>query len=304
MHNLAQILRDEDNSILETTLDSLAPNLENVNTDEAHRRNINSYYDSPAVQFFEELTGQQIHLGYWDQRYPFISLAQAADRLTTVILNQLDLNPMSHLLDIGCGSGIPAIKIMQQKGCRVDGITINHQQQQKAYMSARQAKLCDKSHFILGDATHLPYPNDYFDCTLLLESIHHIGHEQAIREASRVLKPGGAILIADAVVTKESAKEHNKQWLAETFIAKSQLTRQSIMETLILSGFCKLEAIDISQSIQPTWTKLTVATRENKAMICQNHGSEMYQQMLEFWDKIDAIWSSTAEYVIFKAYKL
>lgn len=269
-----------------------------------HLEKINNYYDSPAVQLFEQLTGQQIHLGYWDLRYPCVSLAQAARRLTSIIINLLKPGPDSHLLDIGCGSGTPALEIMQQTGCRVDGITINYAQQQKAVSAAKQAGLQAKSHFILGDAAALPYPDDYFDYALLLESIHHIGHEQAICEASRVLKPGGEILIADALVMSETGQADYQQWLSDTFVSESQLNRQDICNTLIMHGFGRLEVIDLSRAIQPTWTKLKSATRDHKTTITQTHGTEMYQQMLEFWDKIDVIWSQTAQYMMFKAYRL
>ena len=46
----------------------------------AHHKNINNYYDSPAVAFFEQLAQQQIHLGYWDDKYPNVSFANAAKR--------------------------------------------------------------------------------------------------------------------------------------------------------------------------------------------------------------------------------
>lgn len=273
------------------------------NMETLHRK-INHYYDSPAVQFFEQLTGEQIHLGYWDPRYPSLSPAQAAQRLTSVIIHILNPGSDAHILDIGCGSGMPAIEIMQQTGCRVDGITLNYAQQQKAICSARKAKLAHKCHFILGDAAKLPYPDNYFDFTLLLESIHHIGHDQAISEAGRVLKPGGAILIADALVMTETGTSEDQQWLAQTFVSQSQLTLQEISETLTLNGFGQLEVIELTQAIQPSWKKLMLATRQYKSQICQEYGADIYEQMLEFWSQIDFIWSKTARYLIFKAYKL
>jgi hypothetical protein len=36
--------------------------------DTEHNANINAYYDSEAVQFFEKVAQQQIHLGYWHDK--------------------------------------------------------------------------------------------------------------------------------------------------------------------------------------------------------------------------------------------
>ena len=281
------------------------PSLENKQqADEfTHLANINAYYDSQAVQFFELLAEKQIHLGYWDDKYPNISLAQAAKRLTNVVIDYLDVTQKSHLLDIGCGCGIPAIDIIQQKGCRVDGITLNFQQQQKAKSLARETGLSAQANFIVGDANNLPYPPDYFNCALLLESIHHIGHHQAIAETWRVLKPGGSIVIADGVALKENIPTKHAEWLAETFVAKSLLSEQQIKLQLQEAGFSSLEMIDISQAIQATWQKLVELTKQNKAMICKQHGLDFYKQVVAFWQQIDEIWTASARYLIFKAYK-
>jgi len=222
----------------------------------AHNANINTYYDSPAVQFFEQVTQNQIHLGYWDDKYPNINMAQAAKRLTQVVIDQFDLPKNSRLLDIGCGCGLPAIDIVKQKDYRVDGITINPQQHQKAEALATESGLSDQAVFCVGDACTLPYSDQHFNAVLLLESIHHIGHKEALAEAWRVLKPGGTILIADGVVLREKVKNIDKTLLAETFVAKSLLTESEIYQNLCLAGFSAIETIDLTDEIQPSWAKL------------------------------------------------
>jgi ubiquinone/menaquinone biosynthesis C-methylase UbiE len=48
-----------------------------------------------------------------------------------------------------------------------------------------------------GDATALPFPDGYFDCVYSFGVIHHIPDVDAVmREAHRVLKPGGLIQLA------------------------------------------------------------------------------------------------------------
>lgn len=304
MDSLVKEYNETHNTLLIDSEPSKAVEHKAISLDQqAHNTNINNYYDSPAVQFFEQLSQLQIHLAYWDDKYPNVSFANAAKRLTTVIIDQLDVSNNSYLLDIGCGCGVPAMDIVKEKSCRVEGITINPHQQQKANSLALKTGLSSMATFRVADAANLPYPKHHFDSTLLLESIHHIGHREALKEAWRVLKPGGNILIADGVILKENVNSENQQTLSDTFVAKTLLTERESIETLSDIGFTHIETLDLTAAIQPTWKKLVQATQQNKSQIIQQNDEDFFSTMLDFWKKMDSIWTSSARYLIFKAYK-
>lgn len=51
--------------------------------------------------------------------------------------------------------------------------------------------------FVCGDATALPFESDTFDAITMFDVLEHIpDHQAAIKEAQRVLKPGGFLLIS------------------------------------------------------------------------------------------------------------
>ena len=51
--------------------------------------------------------------------------------------------------------------------------------------------------FICGDATALPFPDDFFDAVTLFDVLEHIGDDKrAITESLRVLKKGGFLLLS------------------------------------------------------------------------------------------------------------
>lgn len=270
---------------------------------EMHNVNINAYYDSPAILLFEQMAQQQIHLGYWDERYPDVTMAQAAQRLTQVVVDQIDIPRDGYYLDIGCGCGQPAMSIVEQKNCYLEGVTINPQQKAKAEALAVSKGLAARAGFCVGDASDLPYAEQQFDGALLFESIHHIGHAEALSEAWRVMKSGASILIADGVVLKDKVAEADKAKLSETFVAKTLLTESQIRAELYQAGFEELEVLDLSSAILPTWAKLKHTTAQNRAEIVAENGQEFFDMLIEFWQQMKLVWSANARYLIVKARK-
>src|SRR5262249_43337968 len=59
----------------------------------------------------------------------------------------LGLAPADHVLDVGCGSGGPALFLARERGCRVTGVDVNEAGIQAGLTLARQAGLEDRVHF-------------------------------------------------------------------------------------------------------------------------------------------------------------
>lgn len=270
----------------------------------AHNENINAYYDSPAVHMFEDFAKQQIHLGYWDDKYPHVTVEQAAARLTQVVIDFIDLPKGGRLLDIGCGCGVPALEIAKQKHCLIEGITINARQKAEADRLARQSKLSERISFTVGDACFLPYDNEVFDFALMLESIHHIGHQQALREARRVLKSGAQILIADGLILKENASTTDAVRLLELFVGRSLVTQTELRALMQDEGFEGRDMINLTKAIQPTWTKLIDATHNNKQAVVKEAGQAFYESLIGFWEEMRTLWLRSADYLLVVGTKL
>lgn len=93
----------------------------------------------------------------------------------------------SNILVVGCGRGIEAAILSQNLNAPVTGIDITEKFNPEA---AKYAQLQ------VGDATALDFPDDSFDFVYCYHALEHISDPvQAVREISRVLKPGGAFWI-------------------------------------------------------------------------------------------------------------
>jgi SAM-dependent methyltransferase len=105
-----------------------------------------------------------------------------------------------HVLDIGCGTGTQAIATWRrvQPGGTVTGIDISR----NMLAAARRKASCVQAEidFREADATRLPFESDRFDVVTITTVMHMIPNDRqllCLREAARVLRRGGRLLVID-----------------------------------------------------------------------------------------------------------
>lgn len=101
-----------------------------------------------------------------------------------------------RVLDIGCNNGNLAFLLRKQGVSpeQLDYIGIDIAEE--SIECAQYRNICG-SVFQVGSASELHFPDESFDAVTLVEVIEHLPDQaRAIREAVRVLKPGGLILLS------------------------------------------------------------------------------------------------------------
>ncbi|WP_405435494.1 SAM-dependent methyltransferase [Streptomyces anulatus] len=142
-----------------------------------------------------------IHVGYWDYATDDRSLDEATDRLTDHVAARLAAAPGRRLLDVGCGTGRPALRIARATGARVSGISVSDEDIELARTRADAAALADRVDFRYADACALPFDAASFDGAWAIESMMHIlDRTAALTEIARTLRPGSPLVITDVLL--------------------------------------------------------------------------------------------------------
>jgi SAM-dependent methyltransferase len=138
-------------------------------------------YESDAVRW---LLDGQLHPG--------------GERLTRRLAQLAGIERGHRVLDVASGSGATAFLLARELGCDVVGVDLGSRAIEQAADAARAAGLTARVRFVVGDAEELPLPDAGFDVALSECSLCTFPDKRrAIAEMARVVRPGGAIAIAD-----------------------------------------------------------------------------------------------------------
>lgn len=101
------------------------------------------------------------------------------------LFDRVDVGPGTRLLDIACGSGYAA-GVAAARGAAVAGLDAS-----EALIAIARVRTPD-AEFLVGDMYDLPFEDGRFDAATSFNGIWK-GGEDALREARRVVRPGGLV---------------------------------------------------------------------------------------------------------------
>lgn len=225
-------------------------------------------YDT-LTDTFAKIMGGCLHFGYWRDERDDSPLSQACEQLTDLVIGKSLIAKDHHVLDVGCGTGIPALHIASTTGARVTGITVSAHQIKIARANAQAAGIGEQVTFQLADAMILPFPNASFNSAVAIESLLHMSDQAAaLAHIARILRKGGRLVVADFFL-RQPVSEEKKSFLDDmvTIFASNMQNTATEWHRLVEQAGLELEdLVDLSDNVRRTYTLVTDAIRSDKAI--------------------------------------
>jgi ubiquinone/menaquinone biosynthesis C-methylase UbiE len=162
----------------------------------SHESRVEGFYGK-GVENYDNYHGGYLNFGLWEEGIS--EYVQAAENLVRRMATLVGLNEQSVLLDVGCGMGAQDIYMFENFAPQtIDAVDVTWKHIEHGRRRAHENGCEDRVRFHHGTATKLPFPDNSFTHVLSIEAPEHFDtREKFLREAKRVLKPGGTIALAD-----------------------------------------------------------------------------------------------------------
>ena len=133
----------------------------------------------------------------WSREYGLAEAEEFSERVFDCLTDFLGAPPGALILDAGCGSATGSV-LQARRGFRVQAVDFSESALRRARANVQKAALCDQIQIQQEDLLSLSFPDSTFDYILCWGVLMHIAEaEQALSELSRVLKPGGFLVISE-----------------------------------------------------------------------------------------------------------
>ena len=145
----------------------------------------------------------EINLDYFRER--FIKYTRKAFK----ILPKLE---KPHILDVGCGSGLPTIELAKLSDGEIIGIDIDQFELDKLNRKIEEEGFSSRVKTMKCSLFKIDFPDESFDIIWAEGSIWIIGLEKGLKEWYRLLKPHGFLVVHDAINMVSNKLEKISGW--------------------------------------------------------------------------------------------
>jgi ubiquinone/menaquinone biosynthesis C-methylase UbiE len=164
-----------------------------------------------------------------------------------------ELTEGETVLDLGCGAGLDVFLAAQKVGDtgKVIGVDMTPEMVAKARENAEKGHYTNVE-FRLGEIENLPIEDNSVD-VIISNCVINLSPDKLVtfKEAFRVLKPNGRILISDLVTEGELPEDIRQSFEAWACCIAGALERQEYLGTIEKAGFRDVAIVAQHQYVEP-----------------------------------------------------
>ncbi len=196
--------------------------------------------------------GGFINFGYWagiplDGDLTVEQRVATQEALYDVVLDALPVRAGDHVLEVGCGRGLGARRVLHRDPGLVRGVDLTPEQVARATAANDDPRVA----FVQGSSSDLPFPDASFDALLSVEAAQHFEDVPGFaRESARVLAPGGRFALTTFFARHDRAGQQLAE-LLKTFASGLDLAHpvDDVLDHLREAGFEQVTAHSIGEHV-------------------------------------------------------
>ena len=223
-----------------------------ANTMPVSNKDIERYYDKNQIFYTLFWSRTALHYGFWYEDTK--SRAEAVRNTNKFVVDALAINSEDTVLDAGCGVGGTSIYVSETTGATVQGITLSNVQLKIARRRASKSSAARLLSFSKQDFTKTNFGEGTFSKVFGIESVCY-AHRKVnfLKEAHRIMKPGGRIAVVDFFLTKDNLDTQEMKIYTKTlegWALPNLSTTEEFSKSLQQAGFRNVAFHDVLDHIK------------------------------------------------------
>ena len=198
-----------------------------------------------------------LHFGYYDEKAT--DHHRSVIRANEVLAEWGNIGEGARIVDAGCGLGHSTLWLGEHYNARVTGITIVPRQVETMQKFIAKKGITNVD-FLEANYFNMPFEDNSVDVVWAIEALCHAQDKSMFyKEAYRILKPGGKLLIGENLRTGRPMEVEKETLLKEIFHSwaiPDLDTEEEHRSHALLAGFSSFESKDVTAHMLVSYRNL------------------------------------------------
>ncbi|HMM48358.1 MAG TPA: methyltransferase domain-containing protein [Miltoncostaeaceae bacterium] len=201
------------------------------------------------------------------------------------LIRRLGLAEGVRVLDIGSGTGGPAIYLASHSGCHLTGVEINEVGVEVARTLAATSDLGDRIEFVQGDGMAMPFADESFDVVTSMNVMNVFADKVALlREVRRMLRPGGTLAFLSGTFEFGPDDGAARRMIEEGYAIPQYLDSLAGYKSKLLeAGFVIDEVTEYLSDFEGKVAQWLAAWQKHRDAIAAEQGAESTDHHIEYF---------------------
>ena len=203
----------------------------------------------------------------------------------------LSVDGRSHVLEIACGAGGPALFLAERTGCRITGVDLHEAGIAAANAQAEALGLGDRARFLQADArARLPFDDESFDALTCIDAWNHFGDRAPVLgEWFRVLRSGATLLFTDPIVVTGMLRREEMAARSDA-MGEFVFTPPGVDEQLVRdAGFVDVRVEDATRNMWEVPRRWRNARDQHRSQLDEIEGPEANAAFQRFLEVVETL---------------